>query len=68
MCHGSTGRQVSGMDSMCVCGCDCPVMLSIEDEVRMLEDHKKMMQDRIEMIDKKIAGLKTVKSGKEQDR
>jgi hypothetical protein len=60
MCHVSTGKQVSGMETRCDCGCDCPVMLSIEDEIRLLEDHKKIMQDRIETIDKKIAGLKTV--------
>ena len=60
MCHVSAGKQVSGMDTHCDCGCDCPVMLSIEDEIRLLEDHKKILQDRLEMIEKKTAGLKTV--------
>lgn len=60
MCHVSTRKQVSQMNTLCDCGCSCPVMLPIDDEIRELEDHKKILQNRIEMIDKKIAGLKTV--------
>jgi hypothetical protein len=60
MCHVSAGKQVLQMNPLCDCGCSCPVMLPIDDEIRSLEDHKKILQDRIEMIDKKIAGLKTV--------
>jgi hypothetical protein len=48
------------MDAPCDCGCGCPVMLSIEDEIRLLIDHKEILQGRLEMIDRKIAGLKTV--------
>jgi hypothetical protein len=60
MCHVSAGKQVSQMNTICGCGCSCPGLLPIEDEIRRLEDHKKILQDRIDMIDKKIAGLKTV--------
>jgi len=60
MCHVSAGKQVSQLNTMCDCGCSCPVILPIEDEIRRLEDHKKILKDRIDMIDKKIAGLKTV--------
>ena len=60
MCQVSTGKPVSQMITLCECGCGCPVLLSIDDEIKKLEEHRKILQDRIEMIDKKIAGLKTV--------
>jgi hypothetical protein len=60
MCHISTGKQVSLMNTLCDCECSCGVMMPIDDEIRRLEEYKKILQDRIEMIDKKIAGLKTV--------
>ena len=60
MCHESAGNQVSQMNTLCDCGCNCPDMLPIDDEIKGLEDRKKILQDRIEMIDAKIAGLKTV--------
>jgi L-lactate utilization protein LutB len=61
MCHVSTtGKQVVQMNTLCGCGCTCPVALPIDDEIRRLEDHKKILQDRIEIISKKITGLKTV--------
>ena len=61
MCHVSAGKQASPMNTRCDCECSCPSILPIEDEIRSLEDHKKIFQDRIEIIDKKIAGLKSVK-------
>jgi hypothetical protein len=47
----------------CQCGCssNCPVFLSIDDEIGMLEDHRKMMQEQIEAIDRKVAALRSVK-------
>jgi hypothetical protein len=45
----------------CGCSCTCPVFLSIDDEIRMLEHHKKIMQEQIEAIDRKVAALKSVK-------
>jgi hypothetical protein len=47
--------------SQCGCTCTCPVFLSIDDEIRMLENHKKIMQEQIEGIDRKVAALKSVK-------
>jgi predicted metal-dependent hydrolase len=47
--------------SQCGCTCNCPVFLSIDDEIRMLENHKKIMQEQIEAIDRKVAALKSVK-------
>jgi len=44
----------------CGCDCSCPVLFSIDDEIRMLENHRKMMQDRIEAIDRKVSALKSV--------
>jgi hypothetical protein len=43
--------------------CDCPVLLSIDDEVRMLEDHRKMMLEQLEGLDRKVAALRSVHSG-----
>jgi hypothetical protein len=60
MCHVSTGKQASQMNSHCGCECGCPVILTVDDEIRRLEDHKKILQDHIEIINKKISGLKTV--------
>jgi len=60
MCHVSTGKPVSQMNTLCSCGCSCPIALPIDDEIRRLEEHKKILQDRIEIINKKITGLKTV--------
>jgi len=60
MCHVSPGKQVVQMNTLCGCGCTCPVGLPIDDEIRRLEDHKKILQEQIEMIGKKITGLKTV--------
>ena len=48
------------MNSLCSCGCNCVLMIPIDEEIRRLEDHKKILKDRIEMIDSKITGLKTV--------
>jgi hypothetical protein len=45
----------------CGCSCNCPVFLSIDEEIRMLEDHRMMMQERIEAIDRKVTALKSVK-------
>ncbi|MHB8163328.1 MAG: hypothetical protein ACYDDV_03145 [Methanoregula sp.] len=61
MCHVSAGKPAAQTNPRCSCGCDCPAMLSIDDEIRALEDHKKIFQERIEMIDTKIAGLKNGK-------
>ena len=60
MCHVSTGKQVSLVNTLCDCECRCGVMMPIDDEIRILEDHKKILQDRIAMINTKIAGLRTV--------
>jgi hypothetical protein len=60
MCHISAGKPVSQMNIVCDCECGCPVLLSIDDEIRKLEEHRKILQNRIEMIDKKIVSLKTV--------
>ena len=60
MCHVSSGKQAEQMNTRCGCGCSCPAIFSIDDEIRGLEIHKKIFQDRIEMIDTKLAGLKTV--------
>jgi hypothetical protein len=46
---------------MCGCGCNCPVVLPADEEIRNLEEHRKILQDRLGIIDKKIAGLKNVK-------
>jgi hypothetical protein len=43
------------------CGCGCPVMLPIAEEIHNLEDHKKTLQDQLEAIEKKISALKSVK-------
>jgi hypothetical protein len=61
MCHVSAGKQESQMNSMCGCGCNCPVVLPADEEIRNLEEHRKILQDRLGIIDKKIAGLKNVK-------
>ena len=61
MCHPLTGVSSSMVNAHCCCDCSCSVLLSIDDEIRMLEDHKKMMQDRIEAIDRKVSALKSVK-------
>jgi hypothetical protein len=45
----------------CSCDCSCPVLLSIDDEIRMLESHKRMLQDRIDVIDRKVSALTSVK-------
>lgn len=60
MCHISAGKPAEQMNTSYGCGCNCPVTLSIDDEIKELEAHKKIFQDRIEMIDTKLAGLKTV--------
>lgn len=60
MCH--TMMHSGSMESsQCGCTCNCPVFLSIDDEIRMLENHKKIMQEQIEAIDRKVAALKSVK-------
>ena len=48
------------MNTRCGCKCNCPVMLSVEEEIRSLEDHKKILQDQLEVIDEKITALKSV--------
>ena len=60
MCH-TTACSGSMESSQCGCTCTCPVFLSIDDELRMLEDHKNIMQEQIEAIDRKVAALKSVK-------
>ncbi len=60
MCHVSTGKQVSVVNTLCSCGCRCPVALPIDDEIRRFEEHKKILQEQIERITKKITGLKAV--------
>ena len=60
MCHVPEGEQVPRVNTLCSCGCTCPVALPLNDEIRRLEDHKKILQDRIEMITIKITGLRTV--------
>jgi hypothetical protein len=42
------------------CGCTCPVLLPLDNEIKKLEDHKKILQQRVEMIDTKINRLMTV--------
>ena len=60
MCHSM--MQSGSMENyQCECSCTCPVFLSIDDEIRLLEDHKKMMQERIEAINLKVTALKSVK-------
>ena len=49
------------MNIHCGCECGCPVLLSIDDEIKKLEEHKKLRQHEIGMIDQKIAALKTAK-------
>jgi hypothetical protein len=61
MCHVSTGKPVSQMNTHCGCECGCPVILPIAEEIRSLEDHKKILQDQLEAIEKKISALKSVK-------
>ena len=61
MCHVSTtGKQVVQMNTLCNCGCTCPVALPVGDEIRRLEKYKNVLQDQVEIINKKITGLKTV--------
>jgi len=60
MCHISTGQQAALMNTLCGCGCICPVTVPIDEEIRRLEEHKKILQDRVEMINRKITGLMTV--------
>ena len=60
MCHVSAEKQESQKDTRRSCGCDCPVVLPVEEEIRSLEDHKKILQDQLEVIDKKITVLKSV--------
>jgi hypothetical protein len=61
MCHPPLGGSSPMANTRCGCDCSCPVLLSIDDEIRMLENTKKMMQDRIEAIDRKVLALKSVK-------
>ena len=60
MCHVSAEKQEPAMNTRCGCKCNCPVMLSVEEEIRSLEDHKKILQDQLEVIDEKITALKSV--------
>jgi hypothetical protein len=60
MCH-TLMHSGSMESSQCGCSCTCPVFLSIDDEIRILEDHKRMMQEQIEAIDRKVTALKSVK-------
>jgi hypothetical protein len=60
MCH-TPGYSGSRGSCQCECSGNCPVFLSIDDEVRMLEEHKKMMQEQIEAIDRKVTALRSVK-------
>jgi len=60
MCHVSPGKQVSQVNTLCGCGCTCPVALPTDDEIRILEEHKKILQEQIEIINKTITGLMTV--------
>jgi hypothetical protein len=63
MCHPMPGGSASMANTHCGCDCTCtcPVLLSLGDEIRMLEDHRKMMQDRIGAIDRKVSALKSVR-------
>jgi hypothetical protein len=61
MCHPIPGGSASMGNAHCSCDCGCPVLLSVGDEIRMLEDYRKMMQERIVTIDAKISALKTLK-------
>jgi hypothetical protein len=60
MCHVSAGKQISQVNSLCGCTCNCPAMLPVEEEIKNLEVYKKCLLDRIQMIETKISGLKTV--------
>jgi hypothetical protein len=60
MCHVSAENQEPAMNTRCGCECSCPVMLSVEEEIRSLEERKKILQDQLEVIDKKITALKSV--------
>lgn len=61
MCQNGVQSQVTMMNNHCECGCSCPVLLPVGDEIRRLEEHKRIISARIEAIDRKIAALKTVK-------
>jgi hypothetical protein len=61
MCHNLPGGSSSMANAHCSSDCSCPVLLSIGDEIRMLEDYRKMIQERIEAIDEKISALKSLK-------
>ena len=61
MCHILPGKQESQMNTLCGCGCSCPVILPVDEEISSIEEHRKILQDRLGIIDKKIAGLKKVK-------
>jgi hypothetical protein len=60
MCHVSAEKQEPAMNTRCGCGCSCPVMFPVVEEIRSLEGHKKILQDQLEVIDKKITALKSV--------
>jgi hypothetical protein len=61
MCYNSAERTGAEGQSSCACAGTCPALLSVEEEIRLLEDHRKFMQRQVEVIDQKIAALKTVK-------
>jgi hypothetical protein len=60
MCHISVRHSVP-FNAPCECDCNCLDLLSVEEEINMLEEHKKYMKDRIDTIEKKISALRTVK-------
>ncbi len=41
MCHVSAGTPVSQLNTRCGCGCGCPVMLPVEEEIRVWKNTKK---------------------------
>jgi hypothetical protein len=41
MCHVSAGKQESQVNTVCGCGCTCPITHPVDDEIRNLEEHQK---------------------------
>ena len=58
MCHVSAGK--SPVDTLCSCGCTCPVALPVGDNYKDWWHTQKSFRKQIEIINRKITGLKTV--------
>jgi hypothetical protein len=61
MCHVVSAGSGQKGQAQCGCSCTCPAMMTVEEEIRLLEEHRNLMQDKTGVIDRKIAALKSAK-------